>query len=106
MQQPKATAIKSKIEKSANDFESILLGNWLKEAEQSFGTVPGGDGEDGADEGKEQFQSMAMQSLGCAMTAEGGVGIAKVIAKQLHRAADSEAVVKDPGMPPKQAESI
>jgi Rod binding domain-containing protein len=77
----------SKIEKSAKDFESILLGSWLQQAEQSFGSLPGGDDDD-ADPGKEQFQGIAMQSLGSSMTAAGGIGIAKMIAKQLHKAAD------------------
>ena len=80
----------SKIEKSAKDFESILLGSWLQQAEQSFGSLPGGDDDDDADAGKEQFQGMAMQSLGNSMTAAGGIGIAKMIAKQLHKAADAQ----------------
>lgn len=79
----------SKIEKSAKDFESILLGSWLQQAEQSFGSVPGGDGDDDADSGKDQFQGMAMQSLGTSMTASGGIGIAKMISKQLHKAEDA-----------------
>ena len=82
-----AAAENSKIEKSAKDFESILLGSWLQQAEQSFGSLPGGDDDD-ADPGKEQFQGIAMQSLGSSMTAAGGIGIAKMIAKQLHKAAD------------------
>jgi Rod binding domain-containing protein len=81
----------SKIEKSAKDFESILLGSWLQQAEQSFGSLPGGDDDDDADAGKEQFQGIAMQSLGNAMTASGGIGIAKMIVKQLHTAADRQA---------------
>ena len=81
----------SKIEKSAKDFESILLGSWLQQAEQSFGTLPGGDDDGDADAGKEQFAGMAMQSLGTSMTAVGGIGIAKMISKQLHKAADVEA---------------
>jgi len=80
----------AKIEKSAKDFESILLGSWLQQAEQSFGTVPGGDGDDDADAGKDQLQGMAMQSLGTSMTNSGGIGIAKMIAKQLHKAQDAE----------------
>lgn len=84
-----AATADSKIEKSAKEFESILLGSWLQQAEQSFGTVPGGDGDDGADAGKDQFQGMAMQSLGTSMTAAGGIGIAKVISKQLHKAEDA-----------------
>jgi len=35
-----------KIEKSAKEFESILLGSWLQQAEKSFGSLPGGDDED------------------------------------------------------------
>jgi Rod binding domain-containing protein len=90
LQAGSAVTVDSKIEKSAKDFESILLGSWLQQAEQSFGTVPGGDGDDGADAGKDQFQGLAMQSLGTSMTAAGGIGIATVISKQLHRAEDAE----------------
>jgi Rod binding domain-containing protein len=77
---------KSKIEKSAKDFESILLGNWLQQAEESFGSVPGGESDDDGDPGKDQFQGIAMQSLGNSMTAAGGIGIAKMIAQQLYKA--------------------
>lgn len=78
----------AKIEKSAKDFESILLGTWLQQAEQSFGSVPGGDDDGDADSGKEQLMGMAMEQLGTAMTAAGGIGIAKIISKQLHKADD------------------
>jgi len=81
----------AKIEKSAKDFESILLGNWLQQAEQSFASLPGGDEEGDADSAKEQFQGFAMQSLGNSMTAAGGIGIAKVISAQLHKAEDAGA---------------
>jgi len=91
----------SKIEKSAKDFESILLGSWLQQAEQSFGSLPGGDDDDDADAGKEQFQGIAMQSLGSSMTAAGGIGIAKMIAKQLHKAADLQGAAAV-GVPPAQ----
>jgi Rod binding domain-containing protein len=80
------TGENAKIEKSAKDFESILLGSWLQQAEQSFAKLPGGDNDEDADAGKEQFQGMAMQSLGESMTASGGIGIAKMISKQLHKA--------------------
>ena len=89
LRHPGSTATEnSKIEKSAKDFESILLGSWLQQAEQSFGSLPGGDDDGDADAGKEQFQGMAMQSLGNSMTAAGGIGIAKMISSQLHKAAD------------------
>ena len=78
----------AKIEKSAKDFESILLGSWLQQTEQSFGSLPGGDGDDD-DSGKDQFQSIAMQSLGSALSSSGGIGIAKMIANSLHKAEDA-----------------
>ena len=78
----------AKIEKSAKDFESILLGSWLQQTEQSFGSLPGGDGDDD-DSGKDQFQSIAMQALGTSMTASGGIGIARMIATNLHKAEDA-----------------
>jgi Rod binding domain-containing protein len=79
----------TKIEKSSKDFESILLGSWLQQAEQSFGSVPGEDADEDADSGKEQFQGIAMQSLGASLTASGGIGIAKIVAKNLHKAEDA-----------------
>jgi Rod binding domain-containing protein len=81
----------ARIDKSARDFESILLSGWLQGAEQSFAKVPGGDDEDDEDPGKEQFQGIAMQALGSAMTADGGIGIAKMIAQHLHKAADKQS---------------
>jgi Rod binding domain-containing protein len=89
VQQTASTTTNAKIEKSAKDFESILLGSWLQQAEQSFGSVPGGDGDDDADSGKDQYQGIAMQSMGASMTAAGGIGIAKVISTQLHKAEDA-----------------
>jgi Rod binding domain-containing protein len=74
----------AKIEKAGKDFESILLGNWLQQAENSFAKVPGGDGQDDdEDAGKDQFQGLAMQSLAGSLTASGGIGIAKMITKHL-----------------------
>lgn len=74
----------SKITKAGQDFESILLGNWLQQAEQSFAKVPGGDGEeDDEDSGKDQFQGIAMQALAGSFTASGGIGISKMITSAL-----------------------
>jgi Rod binding domain-containing protein len=84
-----AEAENSKIDKSARDFEALLLGSWLQQAEQSFATVPGGDDDDDADAGKEQMMGIAMQAMGTAMAANGGIGIAKMIAKHLHKAQDA-----------------
>lgn len=78
----------AKIEKSAKDFESILLGSWLQQTEQSFGSLPGA-ADDDADSGKEQYSGIAMQALGTSMTAAGGIGIATMVSKSLHKAEDA-----------------
>ncbi len=80
----------AKIEKAGKDFESILLGTWLQQAENSFATVPGGDGEDDQDAGKDQFQGIAMQALAGSLTKSGGIGIAKMITQHLHSTSESE----------------
>jgi Rod binding domain-containing protein len=75
----------AKIERSAKDFESLLLSGWLQQAEESFAKLPGGDDEDDADAGTSQMQGIAMQSLGNSLTESGGIGIARMIAKNLHK---------------------
>lgn len=86
----------AKIDKSAKDFESILLSTWLQQAYQTFGSF-GGE-EDGEDlgSGKDQFQAIAMQALGTAMTSAGGVGIARMIAQKLYRAEASQETSQPP----------
>jgi Rod binding domain-containing protein len=78
----------TKIEKSAREFESMLLSNWLQQAEQSMASVPGADDDEDAG-AREQMMSLGVQSLATVMTASGGIGIAKMISKALHSAADS-----------------
>ncbi len=84
-----AGADRSKIEKAAQDFETVLLTHWLEQSEQSFATVPGSDpdqDQDG-DPGHDQFQGLGMQALASSLTKSGGIGIAKMIVRQLERAA-------------------
>jgi Rod binding domain-containing protein len=89
------------IEKSARDFEAMLLGTWLQQAEQSFATVPGAeDDEDAA--GRDQMMSLGVQSLSQSLAASGGIGIAKMIATALHRAADKA----EPGAFPAENEGM
>ena len=97
---PSSSAENAKIDKSARDFESILLSNWLQQAEQSFGSLPGSDEEDDMDSGKEQFQGIAMQSLGASLAASGGIGIAKLIANSLHKAEDARVELEARTHPP------
>ena len=76
----------AKIDKGAKEFESVLVGSWLQQAEQSFGTVPGAD--DGQDVGRDSMMSLGVQTLATSMAASGGLGIAKMVAKAMHAAAD------------------
>ncbi len=82
---PAASREAAKELKAGEDFESILLGSWLTQAENTFAKVPGGDEDEDADAGKNQFQGIAMQALAGSLTAHGGIGIAKMIAKHLQQ---------------------
>lgn len=84
----------AKIDKSAKDFESLLLGNWLQQAEESFAKLPGGDDEEDADGATSQYQGIAMQAMGSAMTAAGGIGLARMISCQLRTAEQTAAAVQ------------
>ena len=98
----------AKIQKSAREFEAVLLSHWLEEAEQSFASVPGSDQEADTDPGKDQFHAIAMQAVGSALTGgHGGLGIAAMVARNLesratHHDADSTVQIKDlhPAPPP------
>ncbi len=84
----------AKIQKSAREFEAVLLSHWLEQAEQSFATVPGSDEDPDADPGRDQFHAIAMQAVGSALTGgHGGLGIAAMVAKHLEAQAAHKAAV-------------
>jgi Rod binding domain-containing protein len=73
--------------KAGKDFESILLGSWLTQAENTFAKVPGTDDDNqDTDQTNEQFQGLAMQALAGKLTASGGIGIARMITANLRKA--------------------
>jgi len=76
----------AKIEKGAKDFEAMLLGTWLQQAEQSFATIPGAEDDDNA-AGRDQMMSFGTQALAQAMANSGGIGIAKMIVQAMERTA-------------------
>lgn len=84
-----ASAGSSKLSSAAQEFESVLLGQWLQNAESSFGSVPGGD--DDADSCDEQMQGFATQRLAGQLTASGGIGIARLVEGALLKASQREA---------------
>jgi Rod binding domain-containing protein len=107
LQQTQSSASSSrdeaKVQKAGKDFESILLGSWLQQAENTFATVPGGDGEDDGDAGKDQFQGIAMQALAGSITRSGGIGIASMITNHLRKTSNgSKTVPEAPDLKPLQ----
>jgi len=91
-----SAADSAKIDKGAKDFESILVGSWLQQAEQSFATVPGADDED-QDVGRDSMMSFGVQTLATSMANSGGIGIAKMVAKAMHAAADKADAAQSDG---------
>jgi len=73
----------AKIEKAAQEFESILLAQWMEQARESFAGVPGQQDEEADDAGQTQMLSLGMQSLATAIAKSGGIGIARLISRHL-----------------------
>jgi len=88
VQSARASNDDARIEKSAREFEAMLLGTWLQQAEQSMATVPGVE-DDEEMAGRDQMMSLGVQSLAASLSASGGIGIAAMIAKSLHSIADN-----------------
>jgi len=81
----------AKIEKSAKEFEAVLLSHWLDQAQQSFATVPGSNPDEDDDPGRDQYHSLAMQAVGAALSGgRGGLGIARMVARHLETSAISK----------------
>jgi len=87
MKSSKSATDSAKIDKGAQEFESVLMGSWLQQAEQSFATVPGSDDDEDA-ANRQQMMSFGVQSLATSLAASGGIGIGKMIAKAMHARAD------------------
>lgn len=80
-----------KVHQASQDFESVLLGQWLQEAEDSFGSVPGSDG----DADTSQMKNFAMQHLAREITKSGGIGISKIVEGALTRAGGLSQAAQD-----------
>jgi len=68
---------KVKAEKAAQDFEAVLLGSLLESLQKSFA----GASQD-MPVGSDNFAAMGTQALAAAMSAHGGIGIARMILHQ------------------------
>jgi Rod binding domain-containing protein len=84
----KGTTDHARIEKGAKEFEAMLLGTWLQQAEQSFATIPGASDDGDTDATRDQMMSLGTQTLARAMVSAGGIGIAKMVASAMESEAD------------------
>ncbi len=71
----------SKLKKSAQEFESILLQSWLEKMNQSF--VGTSESQDAA---HDTVTSLGTQAIASALAARGGIGIAAMLLRQLQPA--------------------
>ncbi|HZD31395.1 MAG TPA: hypothetical protein VE779_07015 [Candidatus Angelobacter sp.] len=86
-----------KTAQAAQEFESILLTQWLEQARQAFAGVPGGDDEEDADPGAGQMMSLGMHSLATAVTKQGGIGIARLLTHYLDKQASQPKAFSSQG---------
>ena len=91
LQSDQGSGNQAKIEKGAKDFEAMLLGTWLQQAEQSFATIPGAEDDDNA-AGRDQIMSFGTEALSKALANSGGIGIAKMIAQAMERTAEKAEI--------------
>jgi Rod binding domain-containing protein len=87
-QSNRSPADESKMKKTASEFESILIAQWLQDAEKSFATVPGGD-EEQQDPGHDQLQGIAIQHIAEAIAKSGGIGIGTMLTHFFERSQDA-----------------
>jgi Rod binding domain-containing protein len=71
----------ARLSSAAKEFESVLLGQWLKDAESSFGSVPGSEEDD--DAAGQQMKEFAMQHVAADIAERGGIGIAGMVENAL-----------------------
>ena len=102
LKESKSAADGAKIDKGAKEFEAVLLGSWLQQAQESFASVPGAD-DDNDDVGKGSMMSLGVQTLATSMASGGGIGIGTMIAKAMHAAADKANGVTEPPATPAPA---
>jgi Rod binding domain-containing protein len=79
----------ARLSSAAKEFESVLLGQWLKDAESTFGSVPGSEE---SDAGGEQMKEFAMQHVAGDIADRGGIGIAPMVERALAKEQTSQVV--------------
>jgi Rod binding domain-containing protein len=81
---PTPSLLNKNAAQASQEFESVLLGQWLQGAENSFGSMPG---EQDDDAGDSQMREFATQHLATELARSGGIGIAKIVEGALIKSA-------------------
>lgn len=81
----------------ANEFEAMLLTQWLQSTESTFGNAPGED--DGPGAGDDQIKSFALQQLASGIAAKGGIGIARYVSQALEANKPQGSQASQPSSP-------
>src|SRR5271165_1955931 len=77
----RASQPSSKLKKAALEFESILLQSWLEKMNQTF--VGASESQDAA---HDTVSSLGTQAIASALAVRGGIGIARMLLRQLESA--------------------
>jgi Rod binding domain-containing protein len=70
-----------KMLRAAQDFESVLMGELLRSLQKTLSAVPGNN----AGAGDEDYQYLGTEALASALAARGGLGLGRMIARNLVR---------------------
>ena len=73
-----AIAPASKLDKAAQEFEAILIQSWLEKMNVNFLGSP-----DGQDPAHDTVSSLGTQAIATALSARGGIGIARMLVRQV-----------------------
>ena len=84
---PAQQTVDAKLRRAAEDFEAILIGTWLKEVQESFASPTESAGAD-------SYRSLGVEAVAGALAKTGGIGVARMILRQL-RAPAAVAPAKD-----------
>jgi Rod binding domain-containing protein len=80
-----------KLAKAAQEFEAILLTSWLEKMNQSFV-----GSEESQDAAHDTVSSLGTQAIASALAARGGIGIARMLLRQLQPAQPAAANTENP----------
>ena len=85
----------SKLTKAAQEFEAVLLQSWLEKMNQSF--IGASESQDAA---HDTVSSLGTQAIAVALAARGGIGIARMLLRQLQPVRDKVQVKESASFAP------